>query len=359
MTQEQIKAKVAEYEQRLNKMKKDAMADGFVSFLESGEIKFLEFQLEGIKKMLSQQQNGTNTSQQQTTSKAKLSYEDDAFGKYGQAFIDKVKTICKNLKLDPNWLMCIMKHESGLNHKAQNTIGATGLIQFMPATAQGLGVTTDALKSMSAIQQLDYVEKFYKGGAGLIKQPSDTYLYTFYPYAVGKPDSYIIGSEKSDDWAKKVCSQNAPFDMNRDGYISIADYKAYIRNSGIFKAALNMDENNQEDLDNNNSATTKIIANSSLSASVGVNCPNNTADVLLVQKALNKAISAGLEEDGVCGPLTIAAIKKFQQQSFGWEDGSIDVGGQTVGKLFTEGGNPNVVEQVYEFGKNVVNNIVE
>lgn len=42
------------------------------------------------------------------------------------------------------------------------TSGATGLIQFMPATAQGMGTTTAALAAMSAVQQLDYVQRYFK-----------------------------------------------------------------------------------------------------------------------------------------------------------------------------------------------------
>jgi hypothetical protein len=37
--------------------------------------------------------------------------------------------------------------------------GAVGLIQFMPSTAKGLGTSTEALKKMSAVQQLDFVKK--------------------------------------------------------------------------------------------------------------------------------------------------------------------------------------------------------
>ena len=39
--------------------------------------------------------------------------------------------------------------------------GATGLIQFLPSTARGLGTTTDALAGMSSVEQLNYVEKYF------------------------------------------------------------------------------------------------------------------------------------------------------------------------------------------------------
>jgi hypothetical protein len=51
-------------------------------------------------------------------------------------------------------------------------------------------------------------------------------LLTFYPYAASKPDSYVFGSEKSDNWAQKVAKQN-PFDYNHDGVITKAEFKEF------------------------------------------------------------------------------------------------------------------------------------
>ena len=71
-----------------------------------------------------------------------------------------MEDICCELQIRPNWLMFVMYFESRLNHRAVNRIsGATGLIQFMPSTARGLGTTTDALFNMSNVDQLYYVKK--------------------------------------------------------------------------------------------------------------------------------------------------------------------------------------------------------
>lgn len=80
---------------------------------------------------------------------------------YGPEFLEKVKEISKKINCDYKDLLGVMNSESGINSKAQNKNGgATGLIQFMPKTAEALGTTTEALKEMSPIEQLDYVEKF-------------------------------------------------------------------------------------------------------------------------------------------------------------------------------------------------------
>lgn len=158
----------------------------------------------------------------------KLVYEDKVT-ENKTAFIARVREISAALSIKPDWLMALMNHESGLDHRIQNPKGgATGLIQFMPATAKGLGTTTDKLRFMSNVEQLDYVYKYFAPYKGRIRSYSDLYLVTFYPSAMGKPDSYIFGSERSDAWARKVRDQNPGMDLNKDGYITMAEFKAWI-----------------------------------------------------------------------------------------------------------------------------------
>lgn len=158
-----------------------------------------------------------------------LLYENIAVSRYGKAFIDKVNLIAGKLDFPANWLMAVMKNESGINHKATNPSGATGLIQFMPATARGLHTTTEALLQMSALEQLDYVYAYFLPFKKKINQAEDLYIATFYPYAFGKPDTYIIGSEVSVARARTIARQNPSFDLNKDGLIHLAEFKASIR----------------------------------------------------------------------------------------------------------------------------------
>lgn len=128
-----------------------------------------------------------------------------------EQFIAKVKEISQKLRINPNWLMFVMYKESGLNPKAVNPAGgATGLIQFMPSTATGLGTSTAALYQMSNVMQLDYVYKYFSRGVGKFNSVYDLYLYTFYPMAMGKSESYILGSEKSNEYARRLKQVNYP-----------------------------------------------------------------------------------------------------------------------------------------------------
>lgn len=122
-------------------------------------------------------------------------------------FFNKLKSISERLGVSTSDLLRIMTYETKgtLNPAIQNDIGAVGLIQFMPSTARELGTSTAALKKMTAVQQLDYVEKFYRNngvtaGMGL----GDLYLMTFMPAAVkdNKPDDFVLGVDpKSKNWS--------------------------------------------------------------------------------------------------------------------------------------------------------------
>jgi hypothetical protein len=150
------------------------------------------------------------------------------------AFDKKLEQVAKNLQVSKKDLIAIMNHESGLNPAAVNpSSGATGLIQFMPATARGLGTSTAALRKMSATQQLDYVEKYYKNIKGKAKDVGDLYMYTFLPAAVGKPNNFVIGSKGSGSSVfgisqNSLYNQNKVFDKDNKGYYTVGDVKARI-----------------------------------------------------------------------------------------------------------------------------------
>jgi D-alanyl-D-alanine carboxypeptidase len=126
-----------------------------------------------------------------------------------KAFIDKVKSVAQSLNCNYIDLLACMANETGATYDPAlvNSIGATGLIQFVPPTAKALGTTTDALKELSRVDQLDWVLKFYQYFKFTSKAPTpklqDLYNCIFWPAAVGKPDDYIIAPAGSN-----VANQN-------------------------------------------------------------------------------------------------------------------------------------------------------
>ena len=83
----------------------------------------------------------------------------------------EVLTICGRLMIDPYWLMACMAFETGetFSPSVESRSGshARGLIQFLRTTAISLGTTTDAMAEMTFIEQMTYVEKYFKPYKGI------------------------------------------------------------------------------------------------------------------------------------------------------------------------------------------------
>jgi hypothetical protein len=145
---------------------------------------------------------------------------------------DDIVALAKKLGMpDAGWLANLINFESGgtFSPSIRNPhSGATGLIQFMPSTAKGMGTTTDTLASMSAKEQMKYVERYLlrkKRNADSYKQPTDAYMAVFYPVAMGKGKDFSI--------AEHYASQRAAKDT--EAYQRHYDYVVRI-NGGIVTA---------------------------------------------------------------------------------------------------------------------------
>ena len=135
------------------------------------------------------------------------------------AFDQKLTKIANNLGIDKSDLLRIMHFETNNTmspgqRAGNNPKAAVGLIQFTKKTAAGLGTTTDALSKMTAVEQLDYVEKYYRKiglqpGTGFV----DLYMMTYMPGVVkqNKPDDFVLGIDpKSKRWSNEDKNAN-PF----------------------------------------------------------------------------------------------------------------------------------------------------
>jgi hypothetical protein len=159
-----------------------------------------------------------------------------------EADLLKLLSITKKYGIPFEWVANLINHESAgtWNPSIRNSIGATGLIQFMTliggksmtyAKADGSEpVNTDTLRSMTFNKHLDYVDGFLSRGTkkrlnnGKVKKEytqTDLFMTIFMPAAVGKP-GYIFsaGVQKSNggitrpiDYTKKACNQYSPFPL--------------------------------------------------------------------------------------------------------------------------------------------------
>ena len=131
-------------------------------------------------------------------------------------FIDKVKSVSRSVGIQPIDLLTAMNLETGKSFdpaKRNPESSATGLIQFLETTIAGLSgglvdrngniirkgsVDTDALTYMSRVEQLDWVEKYFKfwKWPGGIANPTlaNVYLTIFLPASRFATPNEVIAS---------------------------------------------------------------------------------------------------------------------------------------------------------------------
>ncbi len=145
-----------------------------------------------------------------------------------ELFIKKVDEISQKLKVAPEWLMAIMYSESRFQYKVKNYrgSGAIGLIQFMPATAEELGTSTEQLQQMSPVEQLDYVYLYLnqvQHRYGRFQSITDVYLAVLFPKALNQNDCYALYYQPSTKY-----QMNKGLDLNKDGVVTKGDIDHYL-----------------------------------------------------------------------------------------------------------------------------------
>ena len=112
------------------------------------------------------------------------------------ATLRKLVDVAGRVRTSPDDLATCIAFESRWNPAAVNrSSGATGLIQFMPATAIRMGTTVGAIAKMPAVVQLDLVDRYLHPFAGRLATLEDCYLAIFFPAAVGQPADFVIARE--------------------------------------------------------------------------------------------------------------------------------------------------------------------
>lgn len=167
--------------------------------------------------------------------------------------LSKLANVGEKYGIPFEWLFNLIKHESAntFNPAITNSIGATGIIQFMTkiggktmsyAKADGSdAVTTSELRKMSFSEQLDYLDGFLKRNLknhltaqGKIPESftqGDVFMTIFYPVSVGKPNYQFpdsvsranAGIRKPLDYVEKAL-KNSVFPLSVVPY-SLADVK--------------------------------------------------------------------------------------------------------------------------------------
>jgi hypothetical protein len=167
------------------------------------------------------------------TNGTKVSEEDT------KAFLIKLNEISKKYEgTTPEDFLTLFIKENGLkdgvlllDQKSNATTDskggrARGLIQFVPSTAKGLGLNQELTATMKPVEQLDFVDKYYEPYKDSIKDYESLYLSTFYPAALGADDNFVIGEGE-----QTAYTSNKGVDVNKDGKITVGDFKKYAANT--------------------------------------------------------------------------------------------------------------------------------
>jgi Transglycosylase SLT domain len=135
----------------------------------------------------------------------------------------ELQAVAARLKTQPSWLLNVMAVESLLNPSARNSLPgqtASGLLQFIEATAQSMGTTTAAIRRMSPVEQLRLVEKYLTPFRGRLNSQGDIYTAVFRGFIVAGGDASVVVPIDNSSKENHIYSLNNWLDFNRDGKIT-------------------------------------------------------------------------------------------------------------------------------------------
>ena len=147
-------------------------------------------------------------------------------------FLNEVNRVAEGIPgIDSTDLLRIIGFEtigSFSPSEKSRTSSATGLIQFLESTAEGLGTTTAELAAMSREEQMKFVEAYLKPYKNRIKNFGDLYMAIHYPRGIGKDDDYVLYRRGSDAY-----DANKSLDVSKDGTVTRREAIARASSFGV------------------------------------------------------------------------------------------------------------------------------
>lgn len=164
-----------------------------------------------------------------------LAYETELKNKV--SLYNSILTVANLLGIKSEWLASVIYNESKFNSKALNPItNAVGLIQWMPSSLP-IGISTNDMLKLSDVEQMQHVYKYFLPYKSKMKNIYDVYTCVFFPAALGKLDSFVFQTNRLS--AQIIAKQNKIFDLNKDGNITLLEFKKYIKSIMIPKRYIN------------------------------------------------------------------------------------------------------------------------
>ena len=129
---------------------------------------------------------------------------------------------------NPDYWMAVMSFETGGSFSASqpNMAGgdAIGLIQFTKGARDIVGKSRDELAAMTAVAQLEYVEKYLRPATGKFVTLSDHYMAVLAPKGMGKPQDFAIYRKNAPTQREREqYAANSNLDLNKDDTITVGE----------------------------------------------------------------------------------------------------------------------------------------
>jgi len=131
----------------------------------------------------------------------------------------ELRAVAERLQTQPAWLLNVMASESMFNPAARNGFPgqtASGLLQFIEATAHRMGTTTEAIRRMSPAEQLRLVERYLTPFRGRLNSLADVYLAVFRGVVIEGGDTVVVADSNKEP---RIYTLNKSLDLNGDGRI--------------------------------------------------------------------------------------------------------------------------------------------
>ncbi len=138
-------------------------------------------------------------------------------------FWTELQLVAARLKTQPAWLLNVIACESLFIPSARNSLPgqtAMGLLQFIEATAQSLGTTTEAIRRMNPVEQLSLVERYLTSFRGRLNNLADVYMAVFRGFIVEGENASVVAPLDNSNREQRIYSLNKWLDINRNGKIT-------------------------------------------------------------------------------------------------------------------------------------------
>lgn len=167
-----------------------------------------------------------------------VNYSSSGGSSYNGSYASIINSTAKKYGVDPALIAGIIKQESNFNPNAKSHVGATGLMQLMPATARSLGVKNSSDPTQNIEGGTKYIAQMLKQFGGDLEKALRAYN--------AGPGNVLNGKayqfKETNDYVRKVT----------------ANYNNYKKN-GVSDSSTKALNNNTKALKNNTDATSKTV----------------------------------------------------------------------------------------------------